>query len=80
MIATKVEITPINRLTKAPMNRRTPYEGYAFGWSQLGGGPYGFRARGEESPDITEHGAWRKPGRGDPTESATETNRRSSGR
>ena len=29
----------------------------------------------EESPDIDEQGAWRKPGRGDPTESATETNR-----
>lgn len=30
---------------------------------------------GEESPDFTGHGARRKPGRGDPTESATETNR-----
>ena len=30
----------------------------------------------EESPDFIEHGARRKPGRGDPTESATETNRR----
>lgn len=34
---------------------------------------------GEESPDIDEQGAWRKPGRGDPTESATETNRLSFG-
>ncbi len=30
---------------------------------------------GEESPDFIEHSARRKPGRGDPTESATETNR-----
>ena len=28
---------------------------------------------GEESPDFIEHGARCKPGRGDPTESATES-------
>lgn len=31
-----------------------------------------FGASGEESPDFAEQGACRKPGRGDPTESATE--------
>lgn len=31
---------------------------------------------GEESPDFIGHGALRKQGRGDPTESATETYRR----
>lgn len=30
---------------------------------------------GEESPDFAEHGALGNGGRGDPTESATETNR-----
>ena len=40
-------------------------------WSWPGDGS----REGEESPDFIEHGALGNGGRGDPTESATETNR-----
>ncbi len=66
---TPVGETKLTSLIRArrPGSHKMPYSQ----WSWPGDGS----RKGEESPDFAEHGALGNGGRGDPTESATETNR-----